>query len=198
MFEQMIGRTNKREERPLFCYLFPTEFGPVAILWSVFEAGPKILRVLLSRPELSAEQILRTSSPESVPNSSAEIDLIAEQMSAFLSGSDIRFSLDIARIDLRPAFQRRVLLAESGIPRGHVSTYQRIAGYLGNAKGARAVGTALADNPFPVLIPCHRAIRTDMTLGGFQGGIKMKRALLEMEGLRFNDRGQVITERIFY
>ena len=194
----MRGRTNKTEDHLLFCYLFPTAFGPVAILWSAFEAKPKILRVLLSKPELSAEQILKASFPEVVPNSSAEIDLIARQISAFLSGCDIRFSLDISRIDLRPAFQRRVLLAESGIPRGQVSTYQRIAGYLGNANGARAVGTALANNPFPVLIPCHRAIRTDMTLGGFQGGIKMKRALLEMEGIRFNDGGQVMTERIFY
>jgi methylated-DNA-[protein]-cysteine S-methyltransferase len=48
------------------------------------------------------------------------------------------------------------------------------------------------------LIPCHRAIRSDLTLGGYQGGLKMKRALLEMEGVLFNSAGRVVTEEIFY
>jgi len=79
-----------------------------------------------------------------------------------------------------------------------MSTYQRIASYLGNANGARAVGTALANNPFPIIIPCHRAIRSDGTLGGYQGGLEMKRALLEMEGVLFNTLGRVVTEEFFY
>jgi methylated-DNA-[protein]-cysteine S-methyltransferase len=62
-----------------------------------------------------------------------------------------------------------------------VSTYQRIAGHLGSPQAARAVGTTLAHNPFPIIVPCHRAIRTDGTLGGFQGGMEMKRALLERD-----------------
>lgn len=48
------------------------------------------------------------------------------------------------------------------------------------------------------LIPCHRAIRSDLTLGGYQGGLKMKRSLLEMEGVLFNSAGRVVTEEIFY
>ena len=91
-----------------------------------------------------------------------------------------------------------MLQAEHGIPRGTVSTYQRIARHLGNAHGARAVGTALAHNPFPIIIPCHRAIRSDRTLGGYQGGLRMKRALLEMEGIPFNDRGRIMTEELYY
>jgi methylated-DNA-[protein]-cysteine S-methyltransferase len=90
------------------------------------------------------------------------------------------------------------LRAEHGIPRGSVSTYQRIAKLLGNRNATRAVGGALANNPFPIIIPCHRAIRSDGTLGGYQGGLKMKRALLEMEGVFFNALGRVLTDKFFY
>ncbi len=64
--------------------------------------------------------------------------------------------------------------------------------------GARVVGNALARNPFPIIIPCHRAIKSNGALGGFQGGIKMKRALLELEGIEFSERGMVVTKRIYY
>ena len=84
------------------------------------------------------------------------------------------------------------------IPRGAVSTYQRIARHVGRPNGARAVGNALANNPFPVIVPCHRAIRTDRSLGGYQGGFKMKRTLLEMEGIDFDDTGRVAAKGFFY
>ncbi|MCK4795669.1 MAG: MGMT family protein, partial [Desulfobacteraceae bacterium] len=78
------------------------------------------------------------------------------------------------------------------------STYQRIATHLGSPNGARAVGNALATNPFPIIIPCHRAIRSDRSLGGYQGGLDMKRILLEMEGIDFDDTGRAATEDFFY
>ena len=113
-------------------------------------------------------------------------------------GDDVRFSLDIARLDLCTEFQQKVLLAEYRIPHGSVSTYQRIAAHLGKPNRARAVGTALASNPFPIIIPCHRAIRSDGMLGGYQGGLKMKRTLLEQEGVQFDQAGKAIIGRIHY
>ena len=91
-----------------------------------------------------------------------------------------------------------MLLAEYDIPRGWISTYKRIAGHLGITNGARVVGNSLAKNPFPIFIPCHRAIRSDGALGGYQGGLAMKRALLELEGIEFSTDGKVLTDRIYY
>jgi methylated-DNA-[protein]-cysteine S-methyltransferase len=73
-----------------------------------------------------------------------------------------------------------------------------MAEHLGVPGGARAVGRALARNPFPVVIPCHRAVRTDGDLGGYQGGVPMKRALLEMEGVAFTEAGRVRMDRVHY
>jgi len=80
-----------------------------------------------------------------------------------------------------PTFQQKVLRAVSTIPCGEVRTYKFIAKQIGNPKAARAVGRALANNPFPLIIPCHRVICSDGKLGGYQGGLKMKRSLLKME-----------------
>jgi methylated-DNA-[protein]-cysteine S-methyltransferase len=60
------------------------------------------------------------------------------------------------------------------------------------------VGTALARNPFPVVIPCHRALRSDLSLGGYQGGLAMKRRLLEMEGIRFSPDGRAVKPSVHY
>ena len=124
--------------------------------------------------------------------SCGEIAALAERIHCYLGGEPVRFALDITALDDCPPFQRRVLLAEYAIPRGRVSTYARIAHRLGHPRGARPVGLCLAHNPFPILVPCHRAIRSDGSLGGFQGGLRMKRALLEMEGVLFSRAGRVV------
>ncbi len=90
-------------------------------------------------------------------------------------GEPVRFTLGLLDLGQCPPFQRRVLLAEYGIPRGRVSTYGRLAAGLGAPGAARAVGTALARNPFPIIIPCHRTVRADGDPGGFRGGAPPKR-----------------------
>jgi methylated-DNA-[protein]-cysteine S-methyltransferase len=182
----------------LFSRLFPSPFGPVVILWSYYLNKSVILRILLSDPIVSAKQKEERIYPGAADAACSRIDEITDTMQAYFKGNDVQFSLRTVRLDLCSQFQQNVLQAEYGIPRGSVSTYQRIAAHLGKAKGARAVGHALATNPFPVIIPCHRAVCSDRAPGGFQGGTKMKRALLEMEGIRFNKAGFIITTDFYY
>jgi len=189
---------NKKEAPKAFHCLRETPFGPVAVLWSLYQGEPKIWRVLLSKLGVSAKYVVKTSFPDSILSSCSEIDVVANKILAFLKGDDIRFSLGMIRLDLCSKFQQEVLAAEYGIPRGRVSTYQRIAKHLGNDNAARAVGGALANNPFPIVIPCHRAIRSDGKLGGYQGGLEMKRTLLKMEGVLLNASGHVEVEKFFY
>lgn len=192
------NRMKQIETNPsAFCFR-ATPFGPVAVLWSVYRGEPKIYRILLSKPGTSAKQAMKKFFPNSLASSCPEINALASQIEAFLNGEDIQFPLAMVRLDLCSAFQQKVLRAEYAIPRGRVSTYNLIAKHLGNPNGARAVGMALATNPFPIVIPCHRAIRSDGALGGYQGGLKMKRTLLEMEGIAFHDAGHVATRRFFY
>jgi methylated-DNA-[protein]-cysteine S-methyltransferase len=113
-------------------------------------------------------------------------------MEAFLNGAHVDFSLSIAYLNMCSEFQQSVLREERRVTRGTVSTYQRIAERIGQPNGARAVGNALAQNPFPIIVPCHRAIRSDRSLGGYQGGSAMKRALLEAEGILFDTYGRVL------
>jgi methylated-DNA-[protein]-cysteine S-methyltransferase len=136
--------------------------------------------------------------PEVKPSSCREIDDVATDISAFLEGENVDFSLDMVNLDTCPPFQKRVLRAEHQIPRGSVSTYKLIAAHLGNYQASRAVGNALANNPFPIIVPCHRAIRSDGHLGGFQGGFYMKQTLLENEGVKIDDRGRVVNPRLHY
>jgi len=193
-----FDRMNAPEINQLFFALRKTPFGPAAVLWGILRGRPRIYQVLLSKPGKPADRIVRSDFSDVKRSSCNEIDRVTNKIAAFLSGENIRFSLDIIRLDLCSPFQQKVLRAEHGIPRGRVSTYQRIAGHLRNRNASRAVGTALATNPFPIIIPCHRAIRSNRTLGGYQGGLDMKRTLLEMEGIVFDDSGRIIADNLFY
>ena len=80
-----------------------------------------------------------------------------------------------------PPFTRAVLRITAGIPYGEVRSYRWVAERLGKPKAMRAVGNALARNPIPIIIPCHRVVRSDGALGGFALGLNWKRKLLDLE-----------------
>lgn len=80
-------------------------------------------------------------------------------------------------------FQRRVWGAIGSIPSGRVRSYKWVARRVGGARYARAVGLALGANPVPLIVPCHRVIATDGSLGGFSSGLPIKRRLLALEGV---------------
>lgn len=174
------------------------QFGDLAILWSWLNEYPQIIRIILSKPDLSAENQLINTYPHYDLSSCDEVDELATSIQAFLDGADIKFPLDIMALNNCSPFQKAVLLAEYEIQRGNLSTYKLIAQHLGKGGGARAVGNALAGNPFPIVIPCHRAIRSDGYVGGFQGGVAMKKALLEKEGIKFDAKGRAISPQLQY
>lgn len=106
-----------------------------------------------------------------------------QQVLRYLAGETDDFDLPV---DLRTqtAFQQAVLEATARVPRGQIATYGEIARRIGRPAAARAVGQALANNPVPLVIPCHRVVASDGSLRGYSGGggVKTKAHLLAMEG----------------
>ena len=183
---------------PVRYVLQRSAFGALGIVWQGTVEGPRLLRVFLPVPQTPVEALAQAAFVGAQPRSNPSIAELGERMQAFLEGETVDFELGMVALERCSSFQQRVILAEHKIPRGWVSTYGRIASSLGIPGGARAVGRALAENPFPIIIPCHRAIRAGGQLGGYQGGRKLKRALLELEGIEFSLTEKALMRRVYY
>jgi methylated-DNA-[protein]-cysteine S-methyltransferase len=181
-----------------FYSTFSSAFATFTIVWKEFDSDFQIQRIFLSDPEFKSEAKALESFDQIRVKSISSIKLLAEKIQRFFNGDKVQFDLEKLDFNKCYSLQKKVLLTEYEIPRGWISTYKRIAQHLGMLKSARVVGNSLAKNPFPIIIPCHRAIRTDGGLGGFQGGIEMKRKLLELEGIKFSDKGKVIFDNVYF
>jgi methylated-DNA-[protein]-cysteine S-methyltransferase len=114
----------------------------------------------------------------------ARLDPVARQLDEYFTGR--RHGFDVA-LDwsLSHGFRRTVLEhLNTEISYGHTASYATLARLSGSPKAVRAVGTACATNPIPIVVPCHRVIRSDGTVGSYRGGPAAKRALLELERVR--------------
>ena len=102
------------------------------------------------------------------------------QLEEYFAGRRRRFDLPL---DLRLAhgFRRQVLEELQDVAYGTTVSYSDLARAAGSPRAVRAVGSACATNPIPIVIPCHRVLRHDGSLGGYGGGVEVKRALLELE-----------------
>jgi methylated-DNA-[protein]-cysteine S-methyltransferase len=111
------------------------------------------------------------------------VQSVTKQLLEYFARDRTKFDLPIDLSVLTP-FQRNVLAIACRIAPGRVWTYHRVAEEMGRPKSSRPVGQALAHNPVPIIIPCHRVIASDGTLGGYSGGsgLKAKRWLLRLEG----------------
>jgi methylated-DNA-[protein]-cysteine S-methyltransferase len=103
----------------------------------------------------------------------------AKQLREYFAGRRTQFDLPLAPKGTE--FQRSVWRALEGIPYGKTISYAELAKLVGNPKAARAVGSANGKNCIPIVIPCHRVIAADGTLGGFGGGLPTKAKLLDLE-----------------
>lgn len=117
-----------------------------------------------------------------VVHAPAELDAVRRELDEYFEGRRKRFDFKIDWVLMGP-FQQRVLKATYRIPFGRVATYRDVATKAGAPKGSRAAGNALGANPIPIVVPCHRVVRTGGSLGGYTGGLHRKEFLLELEGV---------------
>ena len=112
--------------------------------------------------------------------SPGRLDDASRQLSEYFARTRRTFDLPLD-LRLSSGFRRNVLAHLPTIGYGHTESYAQVAQAAGNARAVRAVGSACATNPLPVIVPCHRVVRSDGTLGGYVGGADAKRSLLTLE-----------------
>lgn len=155
--------------------LLDTAFGWVGVVASEF--GLRRLTLPQPRPD-QAMALIGRFIPQAIANTSLFRD-IEERLKAYFNGERVDFPVDIDIQD-RTDFQQAVWRKTASIPYGERRTYGWVARAIGKPQSARAVGQALAQNPLPIVIPCHRVVGSK-GLGGFSGGVEMKKSLLELE-----------------
>lgn len=116
----------------------------------------------------------------------AQLDAERRELEEYFAGRRREFELPIDWA-LTGGFARRVLRATARVPFGELTTYGEVAAAAGSPRGSRAAGNALGSNPIPVVVPCHRVVRTGGNLGGYTGGVSRKEFLLSLEGAQPDD-----------
>jgi methylated-DNA-[protein]-cysteine S-methyltransferase len=133
-------------------------------------------------PEEALEDLAARISPR-VLEAPQRLDEARRELDLYFEGKLTEFGLPLDW-QLSRDFRRRALRAIDRIPYGKTRTYTEIARSAGNERAVRAAGTACGANPLPIVVPCHRVLRSSGALGGYGGGLPMKEALLELEGVR--------------
>src|ERR671922_2416238 len=146
-----------------------TPKGLVRVSYSEFRGEDEVL-----------EELARKVSPR-VLQAPAKLDPVRRELDEYFEGRRQRFETPIDWSYLA-GFTREVLRATAAIDYGEVSTYAGVAEAAGSPRAVRAAGNALGANPMPVIVPCHRVLRTGGMLGGYTGGIERKEFLLRLEG----------------
>lgn len=114
-------------------------------------------------------------------------DLVYREICEYLDGFRREFSV-YDFLELRGSdFKKSVIMALKDIPYGKTASYKDIAAKINNPKAIRAVGTAIGKNPFLIIYPCHRVIKSDGRIGAFAYGTKLKRYLLDIEGAKYKN-----------
>ncbi|UYN91744.1 MAG: methylated-DNA--[protein]-cysteine S-methyltransferase [Anaerolineales bacterium] len=157
---------------------------PLGPLWIAVGAHG-LLAIEYESSEDSLRSYLRKLGGQPL-RSAGKVAAAAEQVRTYLLGDSQAVDLPVDLSHLTP-FQQRVLQETRRVPRGQVRTYMQIANSIGNPKAVRAVGQALRHNPIPIVVPCHRVVASDGTLGGYGGKMRDQRklSLLKLEGVSF-------------
>ncbi len=157
-----------------------TAWGWVGIAWS----ARGLVAVTLPQPTRQAvlDHLPRSQGPVPAPPPGLDLVALAHKLQRYFEGQAVDFDEPLD-LNLGTEFQRRVWAITRSIPRGQTMTYAEVAARIGSPRAARAVGQALARNPWPVIVPCHRVVGQGGQLTGFGGGLEMKRQMLRAEGV---------------
>ena len=166
--------------------IFTTPFGPGAI---VFRESPfALFKILLPRLNPSDLEKALLESGWGISGSDKKALDIKNMLLDYFKGYPIHPPWERLDFGGLTSLQKSVLRATADIPYGETRSYRDIATAIGRPNACRFVGTTLAKNPFPILIPCHRIIRSDNSLGKFGGGTGLKKRLIALESK--NSRGK--------
>jgi len=158
--------------------LYHSSFDLEGIHFDAFSTRKGISKLLLNTPP---EIIINIRKTKLHPDDPFMFDIYSELKEYFnLKRKDFNIMLDISG---RP-FQKRVWKQLQNIPFGEIVSYKTIAERIKQPKAFRAIGHANSVNPVAIIIPCHRVINSDGTIGGYSGGIGVKEKLLELEGVK--------------
>lgn len=170
----------RAEEEELLDVAYRTIDTPVGSLL-LATTGKGLVRVAFERENF--DEVLDTLAAKISPRvleAPRRLDPVAGELDEYFAGTRHCFDLPLDYA-LSSGFRQTVQRYLPHIGYGHTQSYKEIAALVGNPKATRAVGTACATNPLPVVVPCHRVLRTDGSLGGYIGGLQAKTALLTLE-----------------
>lgn len=177
---RLAGRADEEGLLDVAYAMSDSPFGPLLLA-----ATPRGL-VKLSLPGYDPEEALEDLAARISPRvleAPARLDRTRRELDLYFEGRLTEFDLPLDW-RLSKDFRRRALRAIDRIPYGKTRSYTEIARSAGNERAVRAAGTACGANPIPIVVPCHRVLRSSGALGGYGGGLPMKEALLELEGIR--------------
>jgi methylated-DNA-[protein]-cysteine S-methyltransferase len=133
------------------------------------------------QPDPMLEELSTKLSPR-VLEAPARLDDVRRQLEEYFEGKRTSFEVPLDW-SLSKGFTQRILQATAKVPFGELATYRDVAAKAGNERAVRAAGNALGSNHMPIVVPCHRIIRTGGALGGYTGGVERKEFLLRLEGV---------------
>ncbi|MHA2787565.1 methylated-DNA--[protein]-cysteine S-methyltransferase [Corynebacterium sp. S7] len=168
------------QERGLVDVAYRTIDTPVGpLLLAATDAG--LVRVAYEKEDFSAvlDSLASKISPR-ILKAPSRLDTVAKEIDEYFSGTRLTFDVPLD-FSMSSGFRQSVQRYLPHIEYGHTESYKEVAEHVGNPKASRAVGTACATNPLPVVVPCHRVLRSDGSLGGYIGGLEAKTTLLNLE-----------------
>ncbi|MBT3478392.1 MAG: methylated-DNA--[protein]-cysteine S-methyltransferase [Candidatus Marinimicrobia bacterium] len=147
----------------------------------ISKSNKGITHILFEYQISQFESIIKKKFPdEIIVRNDTSLSKTVKQLNEYFSGERQVFNIELDLV--MPPFHQKALNVVEMIPYGKTISYKDVAAHAGNIKAVRAAGSANANNPIPIVIPCHRVLATSGGLGGYGGGLKMKNYLLNLEG----------------